>query len=195
MSREQGHDEASTSARLMRQGFRQRCQEAMAKDRQRDRNRRLQDISRGFTASDGSEQYSDDIRTSDGTNTAHEWQGYGKADEEEELLRRQMLAEYRAMVQEQEQQGHVALGWLGPEELEWLEEEHRREENEQCGTMLSAEQEPPPDMIDEDEDLCAMYEHSQQRIQGTQYSDNTPIREDDDFSWIHDDDLVDLDMG
>lgn len=44
------------------------------------------------------------------------------------MIRRIMTADYRRMLRAQERQGDVELGWLGPEEVAWLEEEIHREE-------------------------------------------------------------------
>lgn len=44
-----------------------------------------------------------------------------------QLIRRAMTAEYRRMLHMQERSGAMELGWLGADEVAWLEEEVRRE--------------------------------------------------------------------
>lgn len=91
-----------------------------------------------------------------------------------------MTAEYRKMLKEQEQEGSIEVGWLGPDEVAWLEEEMRKED--QIGQIQSME--PPLDMVDEDEELCDMYEHAQSQARGSTMNVDPVLQDDEDFSWI-----------
>ncbi|PWN22194.1 hypothetical protein BCV69DRAFT_281203, partial [Microstroma glucosiphilum] len=55
-------------------------------------------------------------------------EGSGWQEDDEELIRRVMLAEYRRLLNAQEYSGQRELGWLGADEMAWLEEESRRDD-------------------------------------------------------------------
>lgn len=108
------------------------------------------------------------------------------------MIRRVMTAEYRSMLRAQEHSGRVEVGWLGPEEVAWLEEEMRREERQ----PIVDPDEPPADMIDEDETLSALYyAHTQEAAasKGRYMSDEDEDGGIDD-EWLANVD-VDLDGG
>lgn len=98
-----------------------------------------------------------------------------------QAIRRIMTAEYRRMLKEQEEQGNLEVGWLDPDEVAWLEEEMRKEDQNGYEQTM----EPPPDMVDEDEELCEMYEHAQSQASMPLTTVNSGWQ-DEDFSWIHD---------
>lgn len=72
--------------------------------------------------------------------------------EDDELVRRVMLAEYRRLLTKQESSGRHELGWLGADEVAWLEEELARNDE--------AQEEPPADMVDEESALEEQFDHA-----------------------------------
>lgn len=94
-----------------------------------------------------------------------------------------MMAEYRLLRKAREEEGNLVVGWLEPDEVAWLEEEIRKDD--QYGYQQTME--PPPDMVDEDEDLCDMYEHAQSQASRPSMTLDSPLQDDyeEDLSWIH----------
>ena len=204
-----GGDESATSSRLRRQQFRQKCQEAMAQDRKRDRERILAHSRHpGHTGEvDSSEEdiqqsnsvlRSDDLSSSDVDEASwgdEEVEVSGKAFERHlgsplstpfppQMARRVLAGDYKRMLHEQERDGSY-VAWLDPDEVAWLEEEVRREEAQQHGqssgvclaasttcSRIHAGVEPPLDMVDEDEDLYAQFQHAGQTKGGEESDDD-----------------------
>ncbi|UZJ54408.1 hypothetical protein CBS101457_003728 [Exobasidium rhododendri] len=177
--------EGSSSARLIKQQFRLKCQEAMAKDRRKDRARMISQSRshRGIKDVDSDEEQhdkekhrlvlcSDDLSSSD-------YEEANMNDREMEMARRILAGDYKRMLRDQERSGQMQVGWLDPDEVAWLEEEIKREEAASC---ILHEIEPPADMIDEDEDLYAQYQHSQSTARDVEFDEE----EEDDFSWKSD---------
>lgn len=72
-----------------------------------------------------------------------------------------MLAEFRNLLRAQEHSGRRELGWLGADEVAWLEEELQREGQDGNGLAEASSDEPPSDIIDEDQALFEQYQHHQ----------------------------------
>lgn len=125
-----------------------------------------------------------------------------------------MTSEYRRLRRAQEYSGRRELGWLGPDEIAFLEEELRREESANLGADMSGydqgnnclehlralplplllppadfhviccpELEPPPDMLDEDADLYAQFEHAQAQAQAQPGADELNMVNELDVDW------------
>lgn len=86
-----------------------------------------------------------------------------------------MLAEYKRILQSQESSGQHELGWLGADEVAWLEEELQSESNDR-------DVEPDEDVVDEDEELFQQYIHAMQQQQQQQASHS----QDDEFAYLDD---------
>jgi len=183
MNAREDNDDKNHNARLLRQQFRQKCQEAMARDRNRDRERKLQKSRESGSSAPNSD--TDGYTTYGTENSLSSDCGNGleieQMNEEEEAIRRIMTAEYRRMLKKQEEEGSLEVGWLGPDEVAWLEEEIRKED------QLEHEQsmEPPPDMVDEDEELCDIFEHAQSQACRPSMTVDSGLQDDEDLSWIH----------
>lgn len=90
-----------------------------------------------------------------------------------QLVRRIMVTEYRRMLQEQEISGNQELGWLGADEVAWLEEELQRD-----GQRQQQQLEPPPDFLDEEAALYEQYEHAlQPRLPSMGYDEDIDLDE------------------
>lgn len=116
------------------------------------------------------------------------------------MARRILAVDYRRMIREQERSGNIGIDWLDADEVAWLEEEVKREEAQgrqtgRCGNELSwstlelilhdllslADLEPPEDLLDEDEELFAQYQHAQNTASTTDLDEEDS---EDDFSWL-----------
>lgn len=74
-----------------------------------------------------------------------------------------MLAEYRRLLHKQELSGRHELGWMGADEVAWLEEELARDEasaHERRQKGHASMEEPPLDMVDEDWALAEQFDHA-----------------------------------
>lgn len=101
-----------------------------------------------------------------------------------------MLAEYRNILTAQEYSGKRELGWLGADEVAWLEEELQRETNDEQSQCSSSSTEPPPpvEYLNEEEYLYEQYQHAlaQQRQQPDEFDD----LDESVFQQIRDEDLT-----
>lgn len=101
-----------------------------------------------------------------------------------QMARRVLAGDYKRMLHAQESDGSY-VAWLDPDEVAWLEEEVRHEEAQQHGqssgvwlaaltsrSRFHAGVEPPLDMVDEDEDLYAQYQHAGQTKGGVESDDD-----------------------
>ncbi|CAO1637691.1 unnamed protein product [Parajaminaea phylloscopi] len=169
-----GTEDMDTTARLYRQRFKARCQAVLARERGR---RKALDKARGkdvlsMDANDldfDGAVHTDDLSSSDAIDTEiDDWQY-----QDEELVRRVMLAEYRRLLHSQEASGRREVGWLGDEEVAWLEDELHRD-NAVRGH--GAELQPPADILDEEAWLYEQYANA-----FGQRQDQTAHADDDDF--------------
>lgn len=136
--------EASTIARLRRQQFRQKCQDAMAKDRSRDRGRRVaqgRDASSDTRSNSGSDEDDATLRSDDLVSSDVDDEAEMEVSSEPiqlgwyphshlmtfQYVRRVLAVDYKLMLREMERNGEVEMGWLNADEVAWLEEEIRRE--------------------------------------------------------------------
>lgn len=101
-----------------------------------------------------------------------------------------MLAEYRNILNAQEYSGKRELGWLGADEVAWLEEELQRETNDDHGQPSSSSMEPPPpvEYLNEEDFLYEQYQHA--LAQQQQHPDEFDDLDESLFQQIGDEDLA-----
>ncbi|KAN0061088.1 hypothetical protein ACQY0O_006823 [Thecaphora frezii] len=147
-------DQDSPTRQVWRAKFRERCRQQMARDRARTlaRTRGASFLQYESVQADDEAELvltpgsasasarpkrsemigSDDLPSSDFDTDMDlgEDSGAGSRwwEEDEELIRRVMVAEYRRIKRAQEASGEREVGWLDPDEVAYLEEEIKREE-------------------------------------------------------------------
>ncbi|CAO1614222.1 unnamed protein product [Sympodiomycopsis kandeliae] len=151
------------SARLYRQRFRQRCQAAMTREKKRSSAiARLRGGHHDGVFGGGGDSSDEDTRSSPFNSSdlsSSEMEGTMGSDEEDEdaeLFRRVMLAEYKSILRSQEYSGQCELGWMNADEVAWLEDELQREQQEGV------------EYYDEEDELYQQYQHAQQQQQQQQ---------------------------
>lgn len=94
-----------------------------------------------------------------------------------------MVAEYRRLLHAREYSGKRELGWLGADEVAWLEEELQCEEDDQ-----------PVEYYDEEQELYEQYQHA---LQQEQQQQQQPVDEFGDLDDAVFDDVVEdrMDMS
>lgn len=91
--------------------------------------------------------------------------GEGEREEDDEMTRRRIIAEYSRLKRIYELKGHLEIGWIDPDQLSWLEQVSKREGEQEarCGEEDG--------MVDpyhnaNDEELEQLWLESQQPSQG-----------------------------
>ncbi|GAC96886.1 hypothetical protein PHSY_004470 [Pseudozyma hubeiensis SY62] len=119
---------SSSSSSSYRKSFFERCQRAMDTSRSSARKQQIDGFRKGIHGgnrelfSDEMDQDDDDLSSPPPSSPP---------EEDEELTRRQVIAEYARLKRVYEAKGHAEIGWLDPDQLEWLEREMQGREEEE----------------------------------------------------------------
>ncbi|SOV02596.1 uncharacterized protein UDID_02037 [Ustilago sp. UG-2017a] len=169
------HPLSSASSASYRQSFFERCQRAMGDSRTSQRNTKIMTFRKGVDGATpglfSDEMDEDDPPSSppsvlgaDGGDGGGEC-GEGEREEDDEMTRRRIIAEYSRLKRIYELKGHLEIGWIDPDQLSWLEQVSKREGEQEarCGEEDG--------MVDpyhnaNDEELEQLWLESQQPSQG-----------------------------
>ncbi|PWZ03363.1 hypothetical protein BCV70DRAFT_197580 [Testicularia cyperi] len=161
-----------------RQNFFERCQRAMHQTQASAREARVQAFRKGQDAFTRG-MFSDDMDIEEDENTPSSPPMSptfsspdiedGEREEDNELTRRKIIAEYSRLKRIYELKGHLEIGWIDPEQMAWLEQEAKLQ-SERDGhdsvlsdTSLHGRLPQDPLLWANDEDLEQLWLDSQQQ--------------------------------
>lgn len=155
------HPLSAQQAGSYRQSFYERCQHAMDHTRSAARKQRVESFRKGqseFTRGFFSDEA---MEVEDDESAAPSSPG---PDEDDELVRRKIIAEYSRLKRIYELKGHLEIGWLHPDQVAWLEEEMQQHHPSALNQESRATTAIPDPFLDaNDEQLEQLWIHSQQQ--------------------------------
>ncbi|SPO22323.1 uncharacterized protein UTRI_01001 [Ustilago trichophora] len=130
---------SSASSSAYRQSFFERCQRAMDHSRSIEREKKVYAFRRGkdgFTSGLFSDEMDveeeEEFDSSPSSPPLFEGEeGAGEREEDNELTRRKIIAEYTRLKRIYELKGHLEIGWIDPDQLSWLENEAKQQHDEE----------------------------------------------------------------
>lgn len=135
-----GNALSSASSGTYRQNFFDRCQRAMDQSRSLQRGAKVIAFRKG---ADGATPglFSDEIMDEDDADDtlssspppfgSSQGEDGGEREEDNELTRRRIIAEYSRLKRIYELKGHLEIGWIDPDQLDWLESEVKHQHQHQ----------------------------------------------------------------
>ncbi|SPO21514.1 uncharacterized protein UTRI_01001_B [Ustilago trichophora] len=163
---------SSSSSSAYRQSFFERCQRAMDDSRSMERQKRVCAFRRGkdgFTSGLFSDEMDvEDDEYDSGASSPPGFQGEEDArerEEDNELTRRKIIAEYSRLKRIYELKGHLEIGWIDPDQLSWLENEAKQQQEEKQGGGWEGEEVVDPYWGANDEQLEQLWIESMSQTQ------------------------------
>uniref|UniRef100_V5EV80 Uncharacterized protein n=2 Tax=Kalmanozyma brasiliensis (strain GHG001) TaxID=1365824 RepID=V5EV80_KALBG len=130
-SRIRTHKPTGLSSSTYRQSFFERCQRAMSQSRSIAREQQVSTFRTGTDAFTRGVLSDDmDVEDDDESLGIPSSPPADDREEDDELTRRRILAEYARLKRIYELKGQLEIGWIDPDQLSWLEEQVRVQEED-----------------------------------------------------------------
>lgn len=183
---------SSAGAATYRQSFLDRCQRAMHQERSVHRHNMVTKFRKGVDGAtpalfsddmdvDMDEEDSDALPPSSPPMQEFEREGEER-EEDNEMTRRMIIAEYQRLKRVYELKGELEIGWIEPDQLAWLEQQQAQAQAQANGFQADEEGEEQVDPYwdADDEELEQLWLQSQQQPPPPQQ--DVYMMDDDDFT-------------